>query len=489
MRQFLVKWKGQPDEQNTWINEQELITMHNLAVSGVLKDSVGDQRSSVSIQSPPVSDATQGFWVNAANTEPGSSKASRKSRPAGSVKKSCTFVSPKKHRSPLPRSASQETDAPRSPVGRGGRAKSVFASRSPEKPKTRQEGRAKSVFTSRSPEKPKKKRQANSPVRRARTAMSPKKKRNATFISPSPEISEKVSKKTTQDSQRIGATSTPKSGVDTSRDELGWYDEDGVRRSSRKKVDHNLPEAIDDPMENSLPDGGQSQDEGDEVDRQSQPRMLGINSAGFKLPSAISQSMTDSSHNDSTAASRRSMMDHSRSSSMNGTSQYRPQNRDQSIDSSFGSNEMLAPLVDPRQKQTARSSIPPVETSAEPAVMPLVRTNSPPRKRRYTKKTSVEKDVDAEMPSTSSGHKKQLQQYEVENILGAKFVGLITWYLVQWKGYSSPNDNTWEELSSLRGAMDRVKDFALNHGRASAKKPFIMSPEGETAEAARTEED
>ena len=47
--------------------------------------------------------------------------------------------------------------------------------------------------------------------------------------------------------------------MDTSRDELGWYVEDGVRRSSRKKVDHNLPEAIDDPMENSLPDGGQSQ--------------------------------------------------------------------------------------------------------------------------------------------------------------------------------------------------------------------------------------
>merc|ERR1712173_361558 len=49
--------------------------------------------------------------------------------------------------------------------------------------------------------------------------------------------------------------------------------------------------------------------------------------------------------------------------------------------------------------------------------------------------------------------------YEVENILEKRMKGKNVEYLVKWKNYDKPSDNTWEPASSLDGALDIITKF------------------------------
>jgi len=52
--------------------------------------------------------------------------------------------------------------------------------------------------------------------------------------------------------------------------------------------------------------------------------------------------------------------------------------------------------------------------------------------------------------------------YVVEQILNSRRRGKGIQFLVRWQGYG-PEDDTWETLSNLPGALQRVQEFQLNH--------------------------
>jgi len=51
------------------------------------------------------------------------------------------------------------------------------------------------------------------------------------------------------------------------------------------------------------------------------------------------------------------------------------------------------------------------------------------------------------------------EDYEVENILEKRGIGKKVEYLVKWKNWNHPDDNTWEPVDSLEGAIDIIAKF------------------------------
>ena len=49
--------------------------------------------------------------------------------------------------------------------------------------------------------------------------------------------------------------------------------------------------------------------------------------------------------------------------------------------------------------------------------------------------------------------------YEVEKILDKRGRGRVAEYLVKWRSYDDPKDNTWEPASNLKDAKEVIKRF------------------------------
>ena len=49
--------------------------------------------------------------------------------------------------------------------------------------------------------------------------------------------------------------------------------------------------------------------------------------------------------------------------------------------------------------------------------------------------------------------------YEVEKILDKRGRGRMAEYLVKWRNYDDPNENTWEPASNLKDAKEAIKKF------------------------------
>ncbi|OWA51770.1 hypothetical protein BV898_16238 [Hypsibius exemplaris] len=89
-------------------------------------------------------------------------------------------------------------------------------------------------------------------------------------------------------------------------------------------------------------------------------------------------------------------------------------------------------------------------------------------------------------PSTEESGKKtgpaEPEVFEVERILGCTRVGSRIHYLVKWLGYG-PEENSWEDWNSLKGARESVEKFVQIHGKTSAVKLKVLSAEGIAWEA------
>ena len=49
--------------------------------------------------------------------------------------------------------------------------------------------------------------------------------------------------------------------------------------------------------------------------------------------------------------------------------------------------------------------------------------------------------------------------YEVEKILDKRGRGRMSEYLVKWRNYDDPKDNTWEPASNLKEAKEAINKF------------------------------
>ncbi|KAK9478939.1 hypothetical protein V1514DRAFT_40890 [Lipomyces japonicus] len=71
-------------------------------------------------------------------------------------------------------------------------------------------------------------------------------------------------------------------------------------------------------------------------------------------------------------------------------------------------------------------------------------------------------------------------EYEVEQILSHMVSGGRIFFLIQWKGFTNEDDNTWEKEANLEGSPELLTDyFAANGGRdailAQEKRPATGS--------------
>ena len=51
------------------------------------------------------------------------------------------------------------------------------------------------------------------------------------------------------------------------------------------------------------------------------------------------------------------------------------------------------------------------------------------------------------------------EQYEVDQIVEKRFRKGQVEYLVQWKNYEDPKENTWESAEDLQDAAEMIKKF------------------------------
>merc|ERR1712034_251275 len=74
------------------------------------------------------------------------------------------------------------------------------------------------------------------------------------------------------------------------------------------------------------------------------------------------------------------------------------------------------------------------------------------------------------------------EEYEVEKILDKRAEkGGYTEYLVKWKNYEDPEENTWEPVDNLGDAEKAIKAFekdleAKNHKRKSGPNSAVQNP-------------
>ena len=69
--------------------------------------------------------------------------------------------------------------------------------------------------------------------------------------------------------------------------------------------------------------------------------------------------------------------------------------------------------------------------------------------------------------SGSSSESESTEEYEVECIVDHKFVGSKLQLLVKWVGYDDA-ENTWEPLSNLENAQEKVTEYFQKHPEAQA---------------------
>ena len=69
--------------------------------------------------------------------------------------------------------------------------------------------------------------------------------------------------------------------------------------------------------------------------------------------------------------------------------------------------------------------------------------------------------VFSELPSEKVEVSEDLYEdlYEVEKILDKRGRGRMAEYLVKWRNYDDPNENTWEPASNLKEAKEAIKKF------------------------------
>ena len=65
-----------------------------------------------------------------------------------------------------------------------------------------------------------------------------------------------------------------------------------------------------------------------------------------------------------------------------------------------------------------------------------------------------------------------MEDYEVEALLGKRRKKGEVQYLVKWKGWDRPQDNTWERLENLSGCKNLLRDFEAKQSKEAfeAKK-------------------
>ena len=79
--------------------------------------------------------------------------------------------------------------------------------------------------------------------------------------------------------------------------------------------------------------------------------------------------------------------------------------------------------------------------------------------------------------STEMDVEEEEEEYEVEKILRHKLTDGAYLYLVKWKGYDDPSDNTWEPKENLHNCPDKLKSYWKNQKlKKSAKTLSAKCP-------------
>lgn len=72
------------------------------------------------------------------------------------------------------------------------------------------------------------------------------------------------------------------------------------------------------------------------------------------------------------------------------------------------------------------------------------------------------------------------EEYEVETIIEKRTRKGKTEYLVKWKGWDNPDDNTWEPVENLESSEELIKEYEKAHG--GGEKPAERKPAPKPAE-------
>jgi hypothetical protein len=67
-------------------------------------------------------------------------------------------------------------------------------------------------------------------------------------------------------------------------------------------------------------------------------------------------------------------------------------------------------------------------------------------------------------------------EFEVEAILGDSVRGATHFYLVKWKGYDNPPDNTWEPVTALRGCRELLRAYQRRRARGAKQNALLAQP-------------
>merc|ERR1711962_288569 len=84
-----------------------------------------------------------------------------------------------------------------------------------------------------------------------------------------------------------------------------------------------------------------------------------------------------------------------------------------------------------------------------------------------------EKPIVKENKKTVNG-KQENEEYEVQRILDERQVGKRKEYFVKWKGWDSPDDNTWEPIESLEGSKRLIKEYEKRMEELKKKNSAIL---------------
>merc|ERR1719500_1609780 len=68
----------------------------------------------------------------------------------------------------------------------------------------------------------------------------------------------------------------------------------------------------------------------------------------------------------------------------------------------------------------------------------------------------------------------EAEEYEVETIVSKRLRKGKAEYLVKWKGWEDPDDNTWEPIGNLE-CHELIEDYEKKHGGADSSEPKSKS--------------
>lgn len=60
-------------------------------------------------------------------------------------------------------------------------------------------------------------------------------------------------------------------------------------------------------------------------------------------------------------------------------------------------------------------------------------------------------------------------EYEVQEILDSHIMNGVQYYLIHWKGYDNPADNSWEPITGLQGCQEMIAEFESKRSAQNAK--------------------